>query len=713
MKKLLSFFFAFAFFAIANSASAATVYVDASASGANNGSTPADAYTSIQTAIDNSTDGDVIQIADGTYTISATIEVTKSVTLQGTSQAGTIINASGATGGFGKFGIHSSKSNITFNDFTLTAPAGSGGRGFKLEGTTTNTSGLAQDGSRSANVSINRVTVNGDGGTSSRTGIDFNGINNVSLTDVTSANNGGNGISLTDCSNVTMTNITTSGNKWGGVALYTKGQYYPGGISGVTITNLNSSESNPLYNQNEGTFNSGAPFATSGLSAPQFTYSGTNNLNSDSSTYVWYNSDKSALASWITAVTSDTAHTKVVEISSGSIILVSGQTIQNLIDNANPGDTIYVPAGSYTENLTINKSINLIGANGNINPVNSFRSAESSLTGSILITSSNVKVDGMEITNPSYSGPSIKGIQIYSSGPTISDITISNNYIHDIDNANTKGAYGVMVQADVSNVAITSNKIDSISSSGWARGIEVTAGCNVTNVPASVTITGNSITNISVASGSDVYVLSIDWCDSPVQIADASQVKVEDNIFDSTKVKNLDTTHHLELKKNYWGTNNPSFTGYSGSVNFGPWCLTSDCTIVWTQPGASDWASKPASISGSTSTMSTTTTSSTTSTSTSLFQSVGSTSSSSVPQVLGESVYKFVADLGYGSRGDAVSELQKILLAQKFLVLKTGLPTGWFGPLTRAALIKWQVAHNLPATGFFGKLSRDVMNGAI
>lgn len=39
----------------------------------------------------------------------------------------------------------------------------------------------------------------------------------------------------------------------------------------------------------------------------------------------------------------------------------SGGYIQNLIDNANPGDTINIPSGIYYENIIINKSISLIG----------------------------------------------------------------------------------------------------------------------------------------------------------------------------------------------------------------------------------------------------------------------------------------------------------------------------------------------------------------
>jgi peptidoglycan hydrolase-like protein with peptidoglycan-binding domain len=42
----------------------------------------------------------------------------------------------------------------------------------------------------------------------------------------------------------------------------------------------------------------------------------------------------------------------------------------------------------------------------------------------------------------------------------------------------------------------------------------------------------------------------------------------------------------------------------------------------------------------------------------------------------------------------------------------TGNETDIFGPHTYAALIKFQQEHGLPATGFFGPLTRLVLNGA-
>ena len=61
------------------------------------------------------------------------------------------------------------------------------------------------------------------------------------------------------------------------------------------------------------------------------------------------------------------------------------------------------------------------------------------------------------------------------------------------------------------------------------------------------------------------------------------------------------------------------------------------------------------------------------------------------------------ADLGYGSRGDSVTELQQFLVEKGFLNVEA---TGNFFNLTKTAVISYQSSKGLPATGFVGPLTR-------
>lgn len=69
--------------------------------------------------------------------------------------------------------------------------------------------------------------------------------------------------------------------------------------------------------------------------------------------------------------------------------------------------------------------------------------------------------------------------------------------------------------------------------------------------------------------------------------------------------------------------------------------------------------------------------------------------------------FKFSKNLSTNSKNTDVKELQKILIANGFLKTEA---TGYFGKLTKEALIKWQRKNNLPATGYFGEMTRNLIN---
>jgi peptidoglycan hydrolase-like protein with peptidoglycan-binding domain len=79
--------------------------------------------------------------------------------------------------------------------------------------------------------------------------------------------------------------------------------------------------------------------------------------------------------------------------------------------------------------------------------------------------------------------------------------------------------------------------------------------------------------------------------------------------------------------------------------------------------------------------------------------------------IAGASAMTMVAqsNLAMGSRGDDVSSLQMFLESKGFLAMPQGAAHGYFGGLTRSALIRYQSSVGIRATGFYGPLTRGAM----
>ncbi len=74
--------------------------------------------------------------------------------------------------------------------------------------------------------------------------------------------------------------------------------------------------------------------------------------------------------------------------------------------------------------------------------------------------------------------------------------------------------------------------------------------------------------------------------------------------------------------------------------------------------------------------------------------------------------FQFTRNLSVGVRGNDVFVLQQFLIAGEFLNLAT--PTGYFGPATKTAVMRWQKSIGISApSGFFGLLSRGKINTPI
>lgn len=136
-------------------------------------------------------------------------------------------------------------------------------------------------------------------------------------------------------------------------------------------------------------------------------------------------------------------------------------TIQDAVNDASPGDTIEVCAGTYTENVVLNKSLTLNGAQAGVDACGRDAADESTVSPALipaprtleLRTGSAVSIiDGFTFLGGSRAIES-------TSGP-INDLQLLNNRIHGFTNA------GVFLNDTGLNITVHQNEIDGTSKVG-------------------------------------------------------------------------------------------------------------------------------------------------------------------------------------------------------------------------------------------------------
>jgi parallel beta-helix repeat protein len=194
----------------------------------------------------------------------------------------------------------------------------------------------------------------------------------------------------------------------------------------------------------------------------------------------------------ITATTEDGGKTATCEVTVSKVVNTTKKkgydSIQDAIDDADPGDTIQVAPGMYHGYLTIDKPLTLLGPNDGVPGYSAERGAEAIITVPkevelenpendlstvITVEASGVTIDGFRITGDNgngktnYAGCNIQagyGINAIRFDK-MENLTIRNN-IFDcfsvIGVATQRGSYNVGYYGPIENVTITSNLIQNI-----------------------------------------------------------------------------------------------------------------------------------------------------------------------------------------------------------------------------------------------------------
>lgn len=337
---------------------------------------------SLQNAVNLSIDGDIIKLANGVYSLTATLNLNRSLTIEGESEAGVVINATAVPAN--AWAINANKSNTTLSNFTLLPNAASG---YPIH--------VAAGGPNPmpvlTNISLHHITING----AKRTPFDLNGVTNVTLRYLTATNStGGNGIQISGGWNVTADHITTSGNAWGGIAVYVSKPYPSGlgrGSNNVVIDATSSSigETRPVYVQDE------SGFVNTNIQVPGMDYLVKNSNLAGYALYYATKADALAVAAVLPLPASNPELSTIKQVSTGKYIIGTGMKIQTAVNAAAVNDIVTIEAGMYHEDVNINKTITLQGAGIDITTVSGVSGGGSA---TFQITANQVVIEGITIT---------------------------------------------------------------------------------------------------------------------------------------------------------------------------------------------------------------------------------------------------------------------------------------------------------------------------
>lgn len=600
----------------------------------------------LQMAIDSAVSGDTIEIKAGNYDLNNQININKQLVVKGEDDGVVVVSGMNL--------VDPSVFNITGNNVSL--------RNLNITGPNSKANGIGA--TAVSGLVLDNVLVEGF-----YYGIVLTSVSDSNLSNLNIQNSHQNAVSLVDCNNISLNTLVTQNNMNAAVGIYTLNST----SSGIIISGLNASEKNPVFAEKGNATDVSNPYDITSVNISGMGYYGYNKMVFGIKNTYFYDADPENLYTFLS--TKGSVSDIVIRNSLGQIVVTKLQSLQNTINNAVSGETLIVGEYVYRENIILPRPVTLKG----FSPLSVIDG--NNLGTTITVSSDDVTLDGLTITG----GTGTFGAAGVSSVISNNNLTMKNN---NIKNNNI----GVLFEC--TNCTVTGNTFD-----------------------------GNSF---SVSS------------------TGASGAVVQKNIFENSGSFAADVSGaSFDFTKNWWGnatgptnTGNASGTGEvaTGTLVFLPWCLTSACTTFYVLPTTGTGATSSATTTATTTipttstapvvsgggggggggsyipavqTVATTTTTlvKTTATATT---TAANTGVKPIGLVLGASTFNFKKNLRLGNSNSDVKELQKVLASGKFL--QVDYFTNYFGKMTEKALKKWQEKNGLPATGYFGPMSRAILN---
>ena len=452
-----------------------------------------DYYPTITAAIGAASDNDIIDVCAGTYTETLDL-LNKTLTINGAGTAQTIIDADGISG----YAIQKFGDGTTITDLQLLNSQHYGFKAYQVD-----------------DLTLTNILVNN----SAKTGIDLNVVSNSLLTNVVVNNTiGGFGVNMINSNDITVNGVQTSGNAWGGVTVQTYGGTSPSGSNNIVFTGaFDASEDVPLLLEQDP--DGAVYYPITNVTIPdKFDYV-VYGLRSGPDYMQWFYQETLADAKAygeVIATSATFTYLDVVDynIEETTYWVTPNLLIQDAIDAATANDLINVDAGTFNENVLLNKSVTVQGSG----PVNTILTPSTSCTGTgVVITADNAKLKDLKVTN-------------YQKGVTVSAATNEINNVEMVSNC----IYGMEMNLGIANLSVLNSKINN-NPTGFRKG-------------SGVSVDGFEMINCEV-KGASLQGCYITGGTGP------------GNIFTNVSIKNSDFSNNLQKGMYFEALSNAVFDG--------------------------------------------------------------------------------------------------------------------------------------------------------